>query len=125
MVKPRVGVKVSGLARFRTRMRGVSDAIKEGVVVAVREETDVVVEEMKLDAPVDTGYLVENIHARFKRKGFTGQAVSSADYTKYVVNGTSTHRAQDFMTPAAIRSKKRFPDLVAERVREQIRRQIG
>lgn len=118
----RIGVTIKGLARFRIRMRSVSDAIREGVVIAVREETEAVVQEMEIDAPIDTGNLVENIHAKFKKKGFIGQAISGADYTKYVVHGTSTHHAQDFMTPAAMRSKERFQDVVTKRVREELRK---
>lgn len=89
---------------------------------AVREEVTEVKGDLWRNAPYDTGQLREGLQAEIGKTGVTATAASTAAHTKYVVYGTSKTPAQDFMTPAAIRSRRRFPQRVRDEVAEEIRK---
>lgn len=116
-------VKGKGLSNLKNKAeRRLPTAIERGSEAAVREETREIAQEMRNEAPVLTGELVAGIQAEF-RNG-RGQAVSTARYTKYVVNGTSSTPAQDFMTGPAMRGRQRFPKTVVRNVRSEIRKAV-
>jgi len=87
---------------------------------AVKEETHEVANDMRRGAPVKTGALREGIQAEFDAKTITGRAASTARHTPFVVHGTSDTPANDFMTPAAERSRRRFPKRVRQVVKEEL-----
>lgn len=119
---PRSSADVVGLGILKKRLAALPDALDRAHRAAVRAEVHNAAEDMRRFAPRDRGGLVAGIRERNRRNRPEGEAASTADYTTYVVHGTSDQRAQDFITPAAERSRQRFPREVAEAVNAELRK---
>jgi HK97 gp10 family phage protein len=116
-------VNIRGLDVLEAKLRALPDIVERAAVRAVREETHDVAQQMRRDAPVgDTHGLVDGIQEEYSNGGLTGKAVSTAEYSTYVVHGTSTHKAEDFITPAAEVARRRFPQRVREIAAEELRK---
>lgn len=109
------------IARVVDKIREVVVAMKEAAQLAIEAEVEQVKEEMREGAPVESGNLRNKIIGEVDKDGKGGRVASTADYSQYVVNGTSERKANDFITPVAEKSRRRYPD----RVREEIKRALG
>jgi HK97 gp10 family phage protein len=109
-------VKIRGADVLGKRLRELPRVATKAARETVREETNDIANDMRRGAPVDEGELVKGIQEELLEKGLTGRAVSTARHTTFVVHGTSRMPARDFMTPVAVRSRKRFPKLLRAKV---------
>jgi HK97 gp10 family phage protein len=112
---------ISGLDQLDRNLKRLPHVIRAGARAAVKGETHDVAQEMRRDAPVLTGELRQGIQERLSDGGLEGHAVSTARHTTFVIHGTSENEANDFMEPAAQRSRRRFP----QRVEKEIEKELG
>lgn len=119
---PRSSVTVVGLRRLQARLNAMPSVVEDGAWEAIQEETGTVAQDMRRNAPFKTGALKDGIQSEVDRSDTEGRAVSTAEHTRYVVFGTSDTEAQDFITPAAERSRRRFPRRVREKVLIELRK---
>lgn len=113
-------VKIQGIEELSRKLKALPEIVERAAKQAVQDETLAVAQDMRRNAPRDTGNLADKIQAEIDSTKLTGRAASTAEYTTFVVHGTSKTAADDFMTPAARRSERRFP----RRVREQVQREL-
>lgn len=117
----RRSVNIKGLDELERKLKQLPELVNTAGNRAVKAETHEAAQDMRRGAPVDTGELRDGIRERFNPKTHTGEAVSTARHSEFVVHGTSDTPANDFITPAAARARARFPD----RVRAEIKRELG
>lgn len=115
-------VTVKGLDELAKKLQALPEMIDRAARRAVKDETEETAQDMRREAPEDTGHLREGIQAEIMKEGLVGRAVSTASYSSFVVNGTSTHEAHDFITPAGDRARRRFPERVESYIKEELRR---
>ena len=113
-------VSIKGADELFKKLRKIPGVVERAGGRAVKEETHDVANDMRRGAPVKTGELRDGIQAEYDAKTMTGKAVSTARHTTFVVHGTSDTPANDFMTPAAERSRKRFPQRVTDTIKEEL-----
>lgn len=119
-------VKIVGADVLEKKLRELPDVVARGGRAAVRAETHEVAQDMRRNAPRDTGRLVAGIQEEIAGKGgLTGRAVSTADYTTFVIHGTSKRPRNDFMSPAAERSRRRFPETLRQEVKRALKKVTG
>jgi HK97 gp10 family phage protein len=115
-------VTIRGLTQLRAKLGALPGEVDAAARRVVKEETDDVAEDMRIHAPVKTGELKAKIQAEFDEATITGIAASTARHTQFVVHGTSDTPAQDFMTPAAVRSRGRFRRRLVEAINQEVGR---
>jgi HK97 gp10 family phage protein len=113
-------VEIVGEAALAKKIREIGGRVRRAALQAVQDETLEIVQDMRRQAPRDSGDLVDGIQAEIDAGALEGRAVSTAAHTKYVVHGTSKMAAQDFMTPAAERSRRRFPKRLKDAVADEL-----
>ena len=114
-------VNIRGVEELERKLRQLPELINTAGNRAVKAETAETADDMRRAAPVDTGALRDGIQQEFDPKKHQGRAASTARHTPFVVHGTSDTPANDFITPAAERARRRFPD----RVRAEIEKELG
>jgi HK97 gp10 family phage protein len=115
-------VKIQGIQELSRKLKALPEVVERAAKQAVQDETIAVAQDMRRNAPRETGNLADKIQAEIDSTKLTGKAVSTAPYTTFVVHGTSKTAANDFMTPAALRSGRRFPRRVREQVRTELKK---
>ena len=119
----RSAVTIEGLEVLRKRLKALPDVIERAARAAVQAETIAATQDMRRSAPRDTGELQDGIQAELgDLDRLEGRAVSTAPHTTFVVHGTSDTPANDFITPAARRSERRFPKRVNQQVLAELRK---
>lgn len=113
-------VEITGEAELARKIKQLGGQVRKAALDAVKAETHDIAQDMRRDAPVDDGDLKRGIQEEIDATQLEGRAVSTAKHTKYVVHGTSRLAAQDFMTPAAERSRRRFPQRLKDEVADAI-----
>lgn len=116
-------VTIKGMDQLMRKLRALPEVVAVASARAVRDETEEVADDMRRDAPELTGALKAGIQAEYDASTITGRAVSTARHTTFVVHGTSDTPENDFMTPAAERSRNgRFRERVISEVRAELRK---
>jgi HK97 gp10 family phage protein len=115
-------IQITGLDDLHKNLRRLPQVVAAGARAAVKGETHDVAQEMRRDAPVLTGDLRQGIQERTSKGGLEGHAVSTARHTTFVIHGTSDTPANDFMEPAAQRSRRRFPKRVTKEIEDELGR---
>lgn len=119
----RSATTIQGLATLNKRLKALPDLIEKAARQAVRDETIAAAQDMRRNAPRLTGELQDGIQAELgDLDKLEGRAVSTARHTTFVVHGTSDTPANDFITPAARRSERRFPRRVSDQVLADLRK---
>lgn len=113
-------VKIIGEKQLKVKLARLPGRVDAAARRAVRQEVSDVANDMREHAPVKTGELKAGIQEEFDSKAISGAAVSTAEHSKYVVHGTSDTPAQDFMTPAAVRSRRRFRGRLIDELNDEI-----
>lgn len=113
-------VRIKGLDELTKKLKALPEVVERAGGRATKEETDEVANDMRRGAPVKTGKLRRGIQSEYDPATITGRAVSTARHTPFVVHGTSDTPANDFMTPAAERSRRRYPKRVTEAIRADL-----
>lgn len=113
-------LEVKGMSELVKKLARLPKVIESAGGRAVKDETHDVANDMRRGAPVLTGELRDGVQAEYDAATMTGRAVSTARHTPFVVHGTSDTPANDFMTPAAERSRRRFPKRVEEYVKADL-----
>lgn len=108
MARGGINVRVVGANQCIANLHAFSERkiqqIKETVVNnTLRAEADA-----KRGAPVDTGFMRNNIHASWSSSGLRGVVTSHANYSFFVEFGTRKAPAQPFMFPAFLIAQRRF-----------------
>jgi HK97 gp10 family phage protein len=117
-------VTVIGIETLSRVLNKLPKQIGTAARTAVRDETELVVEDMRRTAPRRTGELARSIQAEIK--DLEGKAVATARHAIFVEYGTSSTPEQPFAGPAAERSRRRFPKRLRQAVwkalKEMVRR---
>lgn len=116
----RAKIEITGLDELDKRLGKLPEVIRAGARRAVKAETHEVAQDMRRGAPVDQGDLVRGIQEERSKDGLEGRAASTARHTTFVIHGTSDTPANDFMEPAAQRSRRRFGDRVSREVMAEL-----
>ena len=74
-------------------------------------------------APVDTGFMRDNIHAQ--KDGDNAVVISEALYSGWVEWGTRFMAARPFIRPAIGDGQREIPKLTAKEVNREIRRRVN
>ena len=79
--------------RLSKKLEKVEQSIQDNVEEEVRNCTERIIQNIKINAPVDTGNLRDSFHATYEWKGktFTGFIESDCTYLRYVINGTGIY----------------------------------
>lgn len=115
-------VTVKGLDDLGRKLKALPEIVERAARRAVKDETHETAEDMRRNAPRDTGKLINGIEEQYAKGGLVGRAASTVDYTTYVIHGTSTHQAEDFIEPAGNRARLRFPKRVTAEIKDELRR---
>jgi hypothetical protein len=115
-------VRIKGLDVLARKLKALPELVDKAARQAVKDETLEVAQDMRRTAPRDDGELIDGIQTEFSPATITGRAVSTARHTTFVVHGTSDTPENDFMTPAAERSRRRFRGRVVEQVNAELRK---
>jgi len=118
-------VTITGEAELAAKIKKIGGLVRRAALEAVQSETTEIAQDMRRNAPRETGTLVDSIQVEIDAGALEGRAVSTAKYTQYVVHGTSDTAANDFMTPAAERSRRRFPKRVKDAVAVELEKLIS
>ena len=119
----RSAATIEGLDLLRRRLNALPEVVERAAKQAVQDETLAAAQDMRRGAPVLTGALKDGVQAELGDLAkLEGRAVSTAEHTRWVVNGTSDTPANDFITPAAQRSARRFPGRVRSEVLKELRK---
>lgn len=114
-------VTIKGLDELERKLKALPDVVERAVKRAIKDETDEVANDLRRDAPVDEGDLVESIQEEILEEGLTGRAVITARHATFVVHGTSDTPANDFITPVEADARRRFP----ARVEREVLKELG
>ncbi|MEU5950326.1 HK97-gp10 family putative phage morphogenesis protein [Micromonospora sp. NPDC047465] len=114
-------VTVDGMGLLAKRLKELPTSVQDGAKTAVKDETNEVVDDMRRTAPRDSGDLVAGMQAEFTNGGLGGRAVSTARHSTFVEHGTEDTPEQPFMTPAAERSRRRFPGRIRDAVGAELK----
>lgn len=114
----RFNVEVQNLKSLQAKLDALPDAVRRGAERATSNETEELAAAMRGNAPVDTGELVDSIHA--ETSGSEGQVVVDADHAGPVEFGTSTTPAQPYIEPAVEQVRQSFPQRVRDEVRSEL-----
>lgn len=101
------GISVEGLAELNARLNLAVVRTRAAAEAAVRAEVEAVGDDAEAAAPERTGELRRGI--RRESGGLEGSVAATARHSKFVEHGTSKAPAQPFMSPAAERSRRRWP----------------
>lgn len=107
-------VTVDGLDALKAKLAELPSKVRAGAERAVEAETDEVADDMRRNAPRDTGELVESIQA--ETDGLSGTAAATARHATFVEHGSSSTPEQPFAMPAAEEARGRF----GQRMRDEI-----
>lgn len=113
-------VTITGEAELGRKIAELGGKVRRAALHAVQAETIEIAQDMRRNAPIKDGTLRDGIQSEVDAKALEGRAVSTAKHTKYVVHGTSDTPANDFMTPAVERSRRRFPGRLKDAVADEI-----
>ena len=116
-------------ARLTLEIDGIEDAVDaiveagtaahEAASSAVADELKAVADDMRSNAPYDTGELHDSIGVA-DHDGLEGTVAATARHAIFVEEGTSRTPAQPYAGPAALAAEDRFPDRVADAVRQAV-----
>jgi len=98
-----INVKVVGLKTVTSNIDRYSKEIDIGVQGAMEKVTELIVEKARSLAPVETGDLRASVQTAVRKMAsdiVTGSVEATIKYAQYIEFGTSTQKAQPFLTPA-------------------------
>lgn len=109
---PDVSFKVLGVEQVQDALKKFNSAADRELAVSMAKVVDKVAFDAKSLAPVDSGYLRDNITGQIlRRRSFIeGRVRSKAPYSVYQEFGTSRHSAHPFMRPAFSKNQKYIED---------------
>jgi HK97 gp10 family phage protein len=111
---------VRGADKVIANMQKAAVAIEAAVGDAVREAAMLVEREAKINVPVDTGRLRSSI-ASEEKKPLLFEVGTNVEYAAFVEFGTSKMAAQPYLQPAVETVRAKYPDMIIEDVRVEIR----
>lgn len=114
-------ITVDGMGLLSKRLDQLPKKIHEGIRSAVTDETREIADDMRKHAPRRSGELAESIQAEVTKDGLGGTAAATARHATFVEHGTSDTPEQPFATPAAERSRQRFPDRLRQEIGGELR----
>jgi len=90
---------ITGIEDLISRIEAISPNLATSALTALQESADAMVSEMKSSAPVDTGFLRDNIMIT-NQNSYAIQVSSLAYYSVFIEFGTSRMAAQPFFLNA-------------------------
>jgi HK97 gp10 family phage protein len=115
-------INIKGTVELDRKLRALGASADRIGKKAIKDETHETAEDLRKDAPVDTGELKRGIQEETLNKGLTGRVALTAAHTTFVINGTSDTPANDFVTGNITKTRRRYPKRVARLVEEELRR---
>jgi HK97 gp10 family phage protein len=115
----KVDIKVT-----KNRLGAVGPAISRNLEAVVNETAQAAAEDAQRRAPVDTGFLRDNIRA-LAEPGLEAQVVSEAPYSDAVEFGTAANSPQPFFRPAMDAAATTFARDAAQAVQEGVEEAAG
>jgi HK97 gp10 family phage protein len=115
-------VRIKGEEELMRKLRRLPELLEKAERTAVKDETHEMATDIRRGAPVDSGDLRDSTQEELLKHGMTGRAAVTIGYAEFVVHGTSTTPANDFMTPVVNRTRRRFPDRVRDELRDALRK---
>lgn len=100
-------LSIEGLPELNRRLALATSKAVAAAKAAVADEVETLREDARDSAPRLSGELADGIVGR--TDGLDGEVRTTARHSPFVEHGTYKDRAQPFMTPAAERSRRRFP----------------
>ena len=109
-------MQLEGLDALRIKLRRLEDwpTIAESII---EKHLVIIVETAKVLAPVDTGFMRDNIRtlgAKISQDVIGGEILSAAEYSSFVEYGTKFQTAQPHLRPAV---ERRIEGLIEDLVR--------
>lgn len=117
-------ISLDGIPELKKALAKKARQVIEGAERAVAEELELVKEDAKANAAVRSGAMREGIESdaiEAEALGVTGEVRTTSKHSAANEFGTSRMAAHPFMTPAAERSRVRFPEGAAKSIKEAVR----
>lgn len=111
-------VSVEGTDAISTRFRDKADLLSTGLGEALREIAQVIVDAAQANAPVDTGFLRDNIQIQ-DESDTSVTVVSQAEYSSFVEFGTRYMAAQPFFEPAIEAGRAQAAQILRDAIASQ------
>lgn len=105
---------VVGADELAKKLDQLPEIVRKRAQATIRDEVEEIADDMRRNAPELTGALKKSIQA--EAKDLTGTAAATARHAVFVEHGTSDTPQQPFATPAAERSRRRFPKRLAKEI---------
>jgi HK97 gp10 family phage protein len=115
-------VRIRGEKELYAKLSHLPEAIAAAERRAVKAETIDTAQDLRRNAPVDTGALKDSIQAEILKGGLTGRAAITAPHAEFVIHGTSDTPANDFTQAVIARTEARFPRRLRDEVKAELKR---
>ena len=117
-------LRFTGITETAAAFNALSKDLESVETESIQEICDMLVEKAQSKAPVDTGFLRDNIVVESVSAG-KGVVTSQADYSIYVEEGTSRQSPQPFMEPARLEAENEAIALVTSKLQTKISYHFG
>ena len=112
------GVEVTGLRELQVNLRAAGPRVGLRAAAVIRKTAADIERDAKINAPVDTGFLMNSITTTIEGDGRSGSMRAeigpTAYYGVFVELGTSRNGAQPFLFPAVDKHESRFYEAMAQ-----------
>ena len=118
-------ISISGGKQIAARLSRISQAVPTKVELALRKGALMIERDAKLECPVDTGRLRNDISHKIIDSGTNdpkAEIGNSLRYAPFVEQGTSKQAAQPFLRPAFEKNIEKIKDLIKEAVRKSMKK---
>lgn len=113
---PDIKIRITNLPEIKRAFGQAPQLMSKHFNVAIKQATFLVEGKSKINAPVDTGYLMGSHRTKFLGSGigFTGIVYPKADYAMFVHQGTRFMKARPFLKDAAESSENQIERLFTQ-----------
>jgi len=115
-------ITIEGTDELRRKLRALPAVLRDASREGVTEEVGALADDMRRGAPRDTGELAGSVQGEVRPDGLGGTVAVTARHATAVEYGTSDTPEQPFATPAAVRSRKRFRNVLVVAINKRLGR---
>lgn len=117
-----VKITVAGLDRTQRKWKNLSKNLQKALNVGIQNALVPLTRRAKMEAPVDTGYLRNNIIPDRSVSDGVGHLNSWADYSRFVEYGTSRQAPNPYMGRTYKATRRQVIGIVNKEVNKVLRR---
>jgi HK97 gp10 family phage protein len=110
-----VSIEVDGLDEATSRLDNLANSITREIASALQEAADIFIQNAQGNAPVDTGFLRDNIFVS-DSSDTSITITSEAGYSGFVEYGTRKMDSQPFFEPAIEQSMSEIEQLITDAI---------